>query len=828
MNPPNFHGLDQSTVDKRQRLEGFNDLHTVTKRTFFVITQEIIKEPMFLLLLGAGLIYFILGEIHESIALMGFVVIVIVITIIQERRTEEALAALRNLASPRALVVRDNQLIRIAGQEVVRGDILIITEGDRIAADAQVLQSHSLVVDESILSGESVAVNKFNQDLVYAGTLVISGKGMIEVTQIGSQTQMGQISRSLSEIVEEKSPVQNEISLLTKRMAIVAVFLSVMLVLSYWLLVGGWLSGLLSGITLAMAILPQEFPVVLIVYFALGARQIASQRVLTRRLNAIETLGQTTVLCVDKTGTLTKNKMVLAGLLVDNTLLNIAELNGNVLPEMYHELLEYAVLASDINPFDPMEVSFHESLNTYLSNTEHIHQKKSLIQEYKISPELLAMTRLWVLSSVDEQIVATKGAPEAIIDLCHMPESKAKQILEQVTRMADLGWRVLAVAKAVHHKHTHIPSKQHDFDFEWVGLVGFHDPLREEVPVAVAECHRAGIRVIMMTGDHPHTARTIAHQAGIHHAQVLTGEELNHLDRNSLKQNLHTVNIFARVTPQQKLLIVETLKQQGEIVAMTGDGVNDAPALKSAHIGIAMGKRGTDVARESASLVLLEDDFMAIVSAIRLGRQIYINLRQALIYILISHIPVIGLSLLPILLNYPQILMPMHIAFLEILIGPLCSMAFEARISDQSSMSAPPRSTQEKLLQTSHIWITMIAGILTTVVIFLLYKGLIDRGIIVNKARTIAFIALISANISLLLSMQRDKLKTWLTAKSSLFIILLILVILTIICNFNVLIQLFAFQQLSIIEQFKTVGLGAVLFVLYILLWRLEKIKKKV
>ena len=672
-------GLTQDEAKARLAADGPNELGANQRRTVFAIAGEVAREPMFLLLLGAGAIYFAMGDPHEALILLGFVVIIMMITILQERRTENALEALRDLSSPRALAIRDSVPTRIPGREVVREDILILAEGDRIPADGVVLQAHELATDESMLTGESEAVVKFaDGGVVFAGTLVVRGQGMIKVSAIGGATELGRIGKSLQDISIESSPLRDEMGLLTRRLAVIGIGLCLALALLYWTLRGGWLDALLAGITLAMGILPQEFPVIMIIFLAMGARRIASQKVLTRRLNAIETLGETTVLCVDKTGTLTQNRMAVTALSVDGNLLEIKDIAGAGLPEPYHELLEYAVLASEIDPHDPMEQAFHRFAGDLLADTDHLHPNWFLAKEYELSPELLAMSHLWKNDTGKQNVVATKGAPEAIADLCHMSAAERENLAQQAQIMADRGLRVLGVAKARHLVQDSFPEIQHDFDFKFIGLIGLADPLRPEVPSAVAECLRAGIRVVMITGDHPRTARAIAASAGIDSREVITGTELESMDVKAISARIASVSIFARVTPQQKLAIVEALKANGEVVAMTGDGVNDAPALKAAHIGIAMGKRGTDVAREAASLVLLEDDFGAIVAAIRLGRRIFANLRQAMVYTLAVHIPIIGLSVLPVMFGMPLILAPIHIAFLELIIDPACSIVFEA------------------------------------------------------------------------------------------------------------------------------------------------------
>ena len=739
-------GLDQATAAARLLSEGANEIGPQEGRSLWGIALEVAREPMFVLLLVSGGIYFAIGEPREALALLGFVLLIMGITIGQERRTDNTLNALRDLSSPRALVIRDGQARRIAGREVVRGDLMMLAEGDRVPADGDVLQAHELALDESLQTGESEAVAKqAGSSAVLGATLVVRGQGLVRVTATGGKTALGRIGYSLQGIATEPSPLRDGIGRLTQRIMLIALSLSLALAVLFWTLRGDWLQALLAGITLAMSLLPQEFPVIMIVFLALGARRLAAQQVLTRRLNAIETLGTTTILCVDKTGTLTQNRMALAALCVGDQVLDFPKTTE--LPDEFHELVEFAVLASELAPHDPMEQAVHQFAGLHLSGTDHLHPAWSLAREYELSPELLAMSHLWQDGSGEQDVVAAKGAPEAMAELCQLPTAARQRVVAQAAQMASSGLRVLGVAKATHRSQERWPDEQAAFAFEFVGLIGLADPLRPEVPSAVAQCQRAGIRVVMITGDHARTAAAIAEQSGIDGARVLSGAEIDTMTPDDLAG----VNVFARVTPQQKLKLVEVFKAAGHVVAMTGDGVNDAPALKAAHIGIAMGQRGTDVAREAASLVLLKDDFTAIVGAIQLGRRIFANLRQAMVYTLAVHVPIIGVSMLPVMFGLPLVLAPLHIAFLELVIDPACSIVFEAeQVGNSDLMAQPPRSPSEPLIDSNHVLESVLQGFWVVLLVMGIYAWLLAQGTQADVARTASFVALVTANAALI------------------------------------------------------------------------------
>ena len=707
----NLVGLSQNEVLERREREGFNELPTQGKRKSLDILLSVLREPMFLLLIACGALYLMSGEFREASMLLGFVFVIIGITFYQERKTERALEALKDLSSPRAYVIRDGEKQRIAGREVVCGDVMLLSEGDRVPADCVLLHAINFSVDESLLTGESVPVRKSSTEqaasigkpggddlpFAFSGTLVVSGQAVGIVKSIGTSTELGKIGKALQSLEEEKTPLQIQTGKVVRTFAISGGVLCVLVVVVYWLTRGNLLEGFLAGLSLAMAMLPEEFPVVLTVFLALGAWRISKFRVLTRRVPAVETLGSATVLCVDKTGTLTLNQMTVADIVAGDLVFTV-KTRDDVLPEEFHEVVEYSILASPVDPFDPMEKAMKELGESSLAQTEHLHASWTLQREYPLSKELLAMSRVWTSASGEDLIIAAKGAPEAIADLCHFDQAQLTWLEGKIDLLSNQGKRVIGVARA-HYARADLPDNQHDFLFTFVGLLGLEDPVRPNVHGAIEECYTAGIRTIMITGDYPGTAMSIARQIGLKNPdQHITGHELETLTDEQLAEKIQGINVFARMVPEQKLRIVQALKINKEVVAMTGDGVNDAPALKAAHIGVAMGGRGTDVAREAASLVLLDDDFNSIVTAVRMGRRIYDNLKKAMMYILAVHIPIAGLSLIPVLFKWPLILFPVHIVFLELIIDPACTLIFESDKEDPDVMKRKPRSIDAQAL----------------------------------------------------------------------------------------------------------------------------------
>ena len=789
-------GLSSATAAQRLAEDGPNALPGGQRRSLLSIARDTAKEPMFLLLLAAGTLYLVFGDLQEGLTLFGFVLVTLGLTLYQEGKTERAIEALRDLTSPRALVVRDGAVQRIAGCDVVRGDLLQLSEGDRVPADALLLSADGVQADESLLTGEPVPVAKRaalphesaapagdggtqghrpgGDDLptVYAGTLIVRGQALARVTATGARSEIGRIGLALGTLDNERSPLQRQTTALVRRLAVLALLLSLTLVLVHGLLRGDWLQATLAGIALAMAMLPEEYPVVMTVFPALGARRLSREGVLTRRINAIETLGATTVLCSDKTGTLTANRMTVTHLAAGGAALPdrlaLDTLGSAPLPEAFHTLVEYSILASVVEPFDPMEKAFHQLGARFLADTEHLHHDWRLVQTYALSPALRAMSHVWMASDGGAQTVAAKGAPESVMDLCHLDAAQRAHIATVVDGLAAQGLRVLAVASG-RFEGEDWPANEHDFDFTFVGLLGLADPVRPQVPAAIAECRAAGIRVVMITGDYPATALTIAQQAGLAAsltaADVLSGDEMATLGDEALRERMAHVSVCARIAPEQKLRIVQALKARGDIVAMTGDGVNDAPALRAAHVGVAMGLRGTDVAREAASLVLVDDDFAAIVRAVRLGRRIFDNLRKAMSYILAVHVPIAGMALLPVLFGWPALLFPMHIALLELIIDPACSVAFENEPAESDLMQRPPRDAGAPLFGGVSLWLALLQGLGVLAAVLGAFAWAAPR-LPEAEARAFAFATLVIGNLALILSNRSATEPFWVTLRT--------------------------------------------------------------
>ena len=770
-------GLKSDEAARRLLSDGANELPTTKRRNLLHQAWDVVREPMLLLLLGAGIINFLLSEPLDGIILMSFVLVVIGIEVYQEHKTENALEALRDLSSPRALVLRDGQRVRIPGGEVVRGDYVLLAEGDRVPADATLIQCVNISVDESTLTGESVPVRKIEcsppvlsegiglpggdaTPWVFSGTLVVKGQGIAVVKETGSGTELGRIGTALRSIEPERTPLQREIDRLVRIIALLGLMAAVVVVVVYGLTRNDWLQGLLTGIGTAMAMLPEEFPVVLTIFLALGAWRLSQKKVLARRTPVLETLGSATVICVDKTGTLTMNQMTVRELIVGG---QAFEIGAGPLPEQFHKIAEFSVLASPVDPFDPMDTAFKVLGEHYLTDTEHLHSNWDLVREYPLSERLLSLSHVWRSPDSRQYVIATKGAPEAIADLCHFNADQLASLTSQVETATENGQRVLGVARAYFALDDGLPAEQHDFDFEYMGLAGLTDPVRPGVAEAVAECANAGVRTVMITGDYPGTALAIARQIGLDHdGGSIIGPELETMSDEELARRIQTVNIFARMVPEQKLKLIRALRVNGEVVAMTGDGVNDAPALRAADIGIAMGARGTDVARESAAIVITDDDFTSIVGGVRQGRGIFDNLRKAMSYIIAVHVPIAGMSLIPVFVkSWPLVLLPVQIAFLELIIDPACSVVFEAEPVDPQIMKQQPRGLGESMFGRRVLTIAFLQGASVLAAVFAVYLWSVVANRPDDVVRSLTFATLVIGNLALILVNRSWRLSIW-------------------------------------------------------------------
>jgi Ca2+-transporting ATPase len=755
-------GLSEEEAARRLSMHGPNEIEDRERHGLLGTLRGVATEPMFLLLLVAAAIYLVLGDLGEGLLLAFFALVTVGLVIFQERRSEHALDALRVLAAPQVRVVRDAKVRRIPARELVPGDFFLVGEGERLAADGIAREASGLSIDESLLTGESVPVRKRAAGLpanpsaepvigddtphVYGGTLAVSGHGLVEVLATGRDTRVGRIGASLAGIETAPTPLQRHLRRLVQVFGAAAIVTSAALAAWYGLQRGDWMQGVLSAIALGMAMLPEEFPMALTVFLALGAWRLARIKVLSRRPAVIEALGAATVLCVDKTGTLTENRMQLRRLVTDTA--DITVKPGAQLPEEVHRLLEFGMLASRRGGIDPMDRALLGHGDAALADTEHLHPDWRLTQEYPPSADLLAMSHEWT-DEAGLRRIAAKGAPEAVFDLCHLSPQRVEAQMAKVLLLADQGLRVLAVAEgsAASDKIARI---QHDYDFGLLGLVAFEDPLRASVPEAVAQAREAGIAVAMITGDHVATALAMARQAGIDvDAGALTGAEIARMNEVALAEAVRRVRVFARVMPEQKLRLVEAFRRNGETVAMTGDGVNDAPALKAAHIGIAMGVRGTDVAREAAGLVLLDEDFGRIVGGVRMGRRIFDNLRKVMIYITAIHVPIAGLALLPLLFGLPPLMLPAHVVLTEMVIDPVCSLAFEGAPEDPRVMQRPPRRSDEGIVGWSMLWQGLLQGGCLLAGTMAVYMVALQVGRDGDIARTLAVIGLTVGNLLL-------------------------------------------------------------------------------
>ncbi|HCQ13318.1 cation-translocating P-type ATPase [Flavobacterium sp.] len=744
-------GLSNEEVISSRTKNGSNSLEHQKKNHFLMSLLEMVKEPMFLLLVAAASIYYISGDYGDGIFMTVAIFLVAAISLFQEARSRNAIESLKKLSQPKSKVIRNGELVEIPSEEIVLGDFIQVEEGTFVPADATIIQSNDFSVNEAILTGESLSVFKNEASeikQVFQGTIVATGLAICEVTAIGNQTQIGKIGKSIETIAEEKTPLQIQITNFVTKMSIIGLVIFVIVWAINYFQSKSILDSLLKALTIAMSVIPEEIPVAFASFMALGAWRLMKMGIITKQTKTVETLGSATVICTDKTGTITENKMSLAQLYLFKSDA-IVDTKEKLNPEA-EEVLNYAMWSSEPIPFDAMEIAIHEAYAKLESVDERPNFK--LVHEYPLDGKPPMMTHVFE-DSKGKKIIAAKGAPEAIIAVSHLSESEKKQVLVAIEKMANEGYRVLGVG-ITEFSGTNYPKTQQEFKFTFKGLVAFYDPPKANIQEVFETFYKAGIQVKIVTGDNAQTTTTIAKQIGFKDAdKVLNGDELMAMDEATLKVKVMETAIFTRMFPEAKLKIIQALKDNNQIVAMTGDGVNDGPALKSAHIGIAMGKKGTEIAKQAANLILIDDDFAKMTDAIAMGRKIYVNLKKAIQYIISIHIPIILVVFIPLALGwmYPNIFTPVHIIFLEIIMGPTCSIIYENEPMESNLMLEKPRPLTNTFFNIKEITISIIQGLAITMGLLFMYQYCVQNNFSETYTRTSIFLTLIASNIFLTL-----------------------------------------------------------------------------
>ncbi len=713
--------------------------------------KEVVAEPMFLLLLAACAIYFGLGRIEEAITLIVALLVVSGISVYQSVRSDRALGALRDLTQPKAQVRRNGVLATVPVEEIVVGDAVLVEEGEGVPADGMMATGNDFSVDESILTGESVSVTKTPGDAVFAGTTTASGSAWLTITAIGGQTELGKIGRSIADVPTEKTPLQRQIDQFVGRMAWIGLGAFALVWGINYARSGDWVTALLFGLTLAMSILPEEIPVAFSSFMALGAARLSRAGVLTKQPHTVESLGSATVICVDKTGTITQEGMSV-GQLYDGATNALLPVPG-ILSETAQSVLEYARWASETEPFDSMEKAIVEAFSATFTEAGPSEAVPvfSMIHEYPLAGSPPMMTH--VRQSPTGVVVAGKGAVEHILAVCQPEPAVAERVRSMTKQLSAGGYRVLGVATGA-YQSPDFPAEQDAFTWSFLGLIALENPPKANAKAVIQSFADAGIRIKMITGDFPETAQAIARQVGLPGADTfVTGQQIMDMDEPTLRQQAAQTAVFARMFPEAKLRVVNALKAAGEIVAMTGDGVNDGPALKAAHIGVAMGKRGTEVARQAASLVLVNDDLGSMVEAIAQGRRIYQNLKKAIAYIVSIHIPIILTVAVPLLANWrwENLFSPVHVIFLELVMGPTCSIAFENEPAEAGQMLQQPRRLTDTFLAGPELGRSIAQGLGISLAVLGVYYMTMQEGESVEVVRTLAFTTLVISNILLTL-----------------------------------------------------------------------------
>ena len=828
----NIQGLSSEQVKLSREKFGQNTLNYKQESSVLDAIKKLAKEPMIILLLMASLIYFLSGKPGDGTFLVSAIIIVSVISLFQDSRSRNALQKLKNLTQPNCNVIRNGKVEEIKSEDLVVDDSLMVEEGTSITADGVIVHSNDFSVNESILTGESLSVfkDKDKEDnLIYKGTTVASGLAIVTINSIGNETKLGKIGKSLESIKEEKTPLENQINNFVKKLVIAgaAVFLVVWAINyfhSYNLL-----DSLLKALTLAMSILPEEIPMAFSAFMAIGAWRLMKLGIVVKQMKTVETLGSATVICTDKTGTITENKMSLAKLFVLSTQ-HISNLDEQ-LTDDEKQLITIAMWASEPIPFDPMEVALHNAYANLKQEDERPDFK--MVHEFPLSGKPPMMTHFFENNS-GKRIIAAKGAPEALISVCNLTLAEKQQIEKAIQTITLEGYRVLGVGEG-NFDGSDFTKTQQEIPFVFKGIVAFYDPPKKNINTVLADFYKAGIAVKIITGDNAATTTAIAKQIAFKgFEKSVTGDELMQLSDTALKEKVNETNIFTRMFPEAKLRIINALKANSQIVAMTGDGVNDGPALKAAHIGIAMGKKGTEVAKQAASLVLLEDDLSKMVDAVAMGRKIYTNLKKAIQYIISIHIPIILTVFIPLVFGwvYPNILSPAHIIFLELIMGPTCSIIFENEPMEKNTMSQKPRPYTTTFFNWKELTTSIIQGLAITVGTLFAYQYSVHQGFDEAHTRTIVFTVLIAANIFLTLVNRSFYYSIFTTLKYKNNLILLIIGITVAITGFLLFIppltKFFKFELVTASQLFICIAIGFVSVIWYELVKIRTRLKSKI
>ncbi|SHK65964.1 cation-translocating P-type ATPase [Epilithonimonas mollis] len=747
--PKDFRGLTETEVKVSREKHGYNRMDAIRKETWMSMLFNTLKEPMLILLICVSVIYILTADYGEAAFMLAAIIFVTAISFYQDNRSKKALEELEKLNEPLSKVIRNAEVVEIPTHEIVLGDLCITEEGSLINADGRIVQSNDFSVNESSLTGESFSVFKDStseDNYVYSGTITVSGLAVFEVEKIGKETKVGKIGQSILNIREEVSPLQLQIRNFVKGMAIIGICIFLAVCIFSFIKSRDFVTSLLSGLTLAMSVLPEEIPVAFTTFMALGAWKLMREGIIIKRSSIVETLGSTTVICTDKTGTITENSMQLKNFYdyKTNTVYSEDKFDVNDLDELIH----YAMWSSEPVPFDPMEITLHK----VYEQTQNPDQRKDfqLFHEYPLEGKPPMMTHLFE-NAQKQRIIAAKGAPEAIISVSDLTETEKDKIRNIVKEFGEQGYRVLGVGKAF-FEGSNFPERQQDFSFIFLGLTVFYDPPKKGIKNVFQDIYDAGIKVKVITGDNADTTKAIALQAGIRNdADAVNGSEILSLSEENLLKLTENTTLFTRMFPEAKLEVITALKKQGNVVAMLGDGVNDGPALKAAHIGVAMGNKGTEIAKSAASLVITNDDLEKLVTGIAAGRRIYSNIKKAVQYIISIHIPIILTVSLPLFLGwiFPHIFTPVHVIFLELVMGPTCSIVYENEPLEKNAMKKPPRALSDTFLNWRELMVSIIQGLVITAGILWMYQYSIDLGNDEPKTRALVFSTLIFANILL-------------------------------------------------------------------------------